>query len=224
MLSPEELLARKQPLIITSRFYHEIKPELVRRGLREDTDFTYEQKFEEAFRWSSEGRIVCRELDLSVTPRCTLQCWDCNMQMRRFSEKRDFPIRETMREVDRYFRWVDYVQFVGILGGEPFLHPRLNELLAYISEHYRGRMTYLEVLTNGTVMPDALFWELCAQHNISIQLSDYSAVNGNRIFSHSAHRKFSHLAGVWGCSPQQGKVLEKEQILNQKVTEFSMSI
>ena len=162
-------------IIVTSRFYGEIKAALLARGLREDIDFTPERKFEAVFEFYANNRLVFREFDICITTRCTLNCAQCNMQISRFQEKADFPLADIRQEVDLYFQWVDQVEYLGVLGGEPFLHPELCDILRYIAERYRGRIGRLEVLTNGTCEPSERFWDLCQRYRISIQLSDYSA-------------------------------------------------
>lgn len=162
-------------IIVTSRYYAEIKEMLLLKGLEEDVDFTYEQQFEAVFSFYKYHKLVFREFDISITSHCTLNCEYCNMQMHKFSPKKFFPMDDIKQEVDIYFKWVDYVQYLGIMGGEPFLHPQLCDILRYIAENYRERMAKLEVLTNGTCTPTEKFWELCEEYNISIQLSDYSS-------------------------------------------------
>ncbi len=161
-------------IIVTSRFYKEIKDMLLKKGLQEDIDFTYEQRFESIFIFYNENRLVFREFDISITSFCTLNCKHCNMQMCKFSKKEHFNIENIKREADIYFKWVDYVQYLGILGGEPFLHPQLLEIVCYIAQNYRERIGKLEILTNGTCIPSDYFWSICHKHRISIQLSDYS--------------------------------------------------
>lgn len=174
VIEPSIAIKKGLQIIITSRFYFEIKTKLEEFGLVEDVDFTKEQKFESIFRFYKEGILYFRELDISITPACTLKCKDCNMQMLKYKDKRHYEVSKLKKDIDDYFEWVDHVQFVGILGGEPFLHPQLLEYLKYIVENYRSRMTILEVLTNGTIMPDEKMWKYFRDNNISIQLSDYS--------------------------------------------------
>lgn len=165
---------KKCKIIVTSRYYGEIKKMLSANGLQENIDFTLEQLFECVFSFYMYHKLVFREFDISITSYCTLSCEYCNMQMRKFYSKEFFQIEAIKREVDIYFQWVDDVQYLGVLGGEPFLHPQLCEILRYIAANYRKRIRTLEVLTNGTCMPTEEFWELCKEYNISIQLSDYS--------------------------------------------------
>lgn len=178
VITASEFLATpaSMPIIITSGFYDDIKPQLEKLGLREDYDFTSGTTFTAVFRLYNNSKISCSSFRVSITPRCTLQCRDCNMQMPRFTDKMHFALPELQEEVDSYFRWVDEVHQLALLGGEPFLHPELETLLDYIGRNYRERIAALEVMTNGTILPSERFWKLCSEHKISLQISDYSCV------------------------------------------------
>jgi hypothetical protein len=60
-----------------------------------------------------------------------------------------------------------------LIGGEPLLHPQINECIALARKHIRkGSIT---VFTNGILLasqPDA-FWQACADNNIIINVTRY---------------------------------------------------
>jgi len=76
--------------------------------------------------------------------------------------------------LDIYFKCVDYLLDLDIVGGEPFLFSRLPEFIRYLGENYRHRIGYVGFITNGTIIPKDEVLDLLAQYSIEVSISDYS--------------------------------------------------
>ena len=61
-----------------------------------------------------------------------------------------------------------------LIGGEPFLYKKLNELITYIGEKYRNKIDLFTITTNGTIIPQKETIEVCKKYNVIIRVSDYS--------------------------------------------------
>ncbi len=170
-----ENILNKGKIIITSRFYEEIKRFLLDCGLEEYIHFCDEQFFEAIYMFYVENKIYFREVDLAITEHCTLNCINCNMRIGEYLEPKHLCKKEVADMLDDYFKWVDYVEYLALLGGEPFLHPQLEEIIEYAAQNYRHRIGTLAILTNGTIIPSKNIIKKCIECDVSIQLSDYSA-------------------------------------------------
>ena len=90
-----------------------------------------------------------RELEISITSRCTLACAHCgflipNQPMPSIGE----PIAEISEALDNLFKAGVRVQSLAILGGEPTIDGHLLER-ALVKIHNIGIADRLEVVTNG---------------------------------------------------------------------------
>ncbi|MDR1687320.1 MAG: radical SAM protein, partial [Clostridiales bacterium] len=80
---------------------------------------------------------------------------------------------------------------IGLMGGEPLLHPQLGSLITTARKYFPD--TELYIVTNGLLLPkqDESFWKLCASNNVSIEITQYP-VN----FNYSSLRSDMQTRGV----------------------------
>ena len=69
-----------------------------------------------------------------INTKCSLKCKHCSYLLNYYAKenKVNFPLERIKEDVDKYFDAVDTVAFVSVIGGEPFLHPHLNEIIEHI--------------------------------------------------------------------------------------------
>lgn len=72
------------------------------------------------------------------------------------------------------FSKVDIVREFVLIGGEPFLYKELSEIISYIGEKYRDKISIFSIVTNGTIIPTQEVLGLCQKHNVLVRISDYS--------------------------------------------------
>ena len=65
-----------------------------------------------------------------------------------------FSIERLKECAKKYFETIDFVRKMPLTGGEPMLTPDLHELIEYINENFNEQFDILEVLTNGTLIPN----------------------------------------------------------------------
>jgi MoaA/NifB/PqqE/SkfB family radical SAM enzyme len=108
-------------------------------------------------------------LYISIINSCNLRCQGCWV---------DVAAKQEKIEVDAMDRLITEAKemgnsFFGILGGEPFMHPELLEIMA------RHRDAYFQVFTNGHFITDEVAKELRRLGNVTPLVS----VEGNEIIS-----------------------------------------
>ncbi|MCI8755712.1 MAG: radical SAM protein [Oscillospiraceae bacterium] len=175
VFSPEEFFSsqNRKKLIVASQAYNDIRCELERKGLLENTDFCDSRFFIGIYQWLQNGRVYLRRVDLSITSYCNLRCRHCNMLMPYYKKHRHYDLSNILLDVDVYFRWVDYVEFFNILGGEPFLHPDILEITREIAKRYREKIGDLVFFSNGTIMPEEQMLDLMKEYRIKVYIGDY---------------------------------------------------
>ncbi len=178
ILSFEQAVAllRKYKIIVTASqyYYKEIKQQLIDFGLTENVDFAMYQQFVTEWYFRFKGQINVLKTDISLTTYCTLNCEHCMQFLPYWKNKKENSLEEIKANLDTYFKCIDYLLDLDIVGGEPFLYSRLEEFITYLGERYRHRIGYVGFITNGTIIPKEPVLELLKQYAIDVSISDYS--------------------------------------------------
>lgn len=146
-------------------------------------------------------RFVCRALwkcgylylyhvELPVTQKCSLKCAKCSFLMPYFKNPIDYKVEDLLGYMDKLFECVDAIQIFRILGGEPFLYkdlePVINRALAC------SKVKTVDIVTNGTVLPDEKLLSVMKNPKLTVQISDY----GKYSRSKEALKKLCDKVGV----------------------------
>lgn len=109
---------------------------------------------------------------------CTALVWHCNLNCRycdHFSplaDKKFFEInklKKDFKQINKFFN----VQSIGLMGGEPLLHPDLPSILDMTRKIFPN--TYLMLFTNGILLDkqEENFWRACSINKIVIRITRY---------------------------------------------------
>lgn len=121
---------------------------------------------------------VMSRLTFLITERCSLKCRQCISCMQYFQDPQHADIETMFKTIDRLDDLVDFVPHVCVSGGEAFLHPELPRLLRKLrSKKYCG---YIEVLTNGTLLPRADVMAALKETDSVVHISDYGPLSKNK--------------------------------------------
>jgi hypothetical protein len=84
-----------------------------------------------------------------ISQRCTLKCIHCGQYIDHYTpeDRVNFPIERIKTDIDRIFDAVDSIGYVSIIGGEPFLHPALNDIIGLVLA--KPNFGVLGITTNG---------------------------------------------------------------------------
>ena len=171
---PDEVDFSHFKIIICTEAYNEVSKYLDERGLKENIDYIDYKKFAALFDWYVDKRVYLNRVDVSVTNRCTLRCDGCNMLMPNYCKPLDRNLDEIKNDLDALFKWVDIVENLNLLGGEPLLYTQLGEVIEYIWEKYKHRVVHIYIFTNGTcILADDLA-EIAKRAGIIFDISDYT--------------------------------------------------
>jgi organic radical activating enzyme len=145
-------------------------------GLEEYKDFCIFERFalEWNLRW--KNKCVLSKIDTVITTRCTLKCKNCNMFISHMTDQHDLDLSELKKNFDTFFESVDYVYEYTLLGGEPFLHKNIKEILTYMGERYGTRIGKINLISNGTVVPAEEVLEVMEKYQVMVNISDYTHV------------------------------------------------
>ena len=166
--------ARDYIVIVTTSALDSVHFELEKKGFQKNINYIDYMFFVKIFELYKYNRLFSERIDISLTEKCTLKCKKCNMFMTYFKDPSEQPFEQVKRDIDLYFKTVDFVYGLNLLGGEPFLYSELDKILKYIGENYRNRIHKIEIFTNGMLFPDDKVLESLKKYNVIIQISDYT--------------------------------------------------
>lgn len=162
-------------IVTTVRYsYDEIAKELMEFGFKEYQDFCMFERFAEEWNLRWKNKCVLSKIDTVITSRCTLRCRDCNLFIGYANYHTDMRIEDLKKNFDIFFDSVDYVYEYTLLGGEPFMHVDLDQILDYLMDSYRDRIGKVNLISNGTVVPCENVLEIMKKYEMTVHISDYT--------------------------------------------------
>lgn len=163
-------------VIVTTVFYsyEKIKNEMENFGFIENQDFCILERFSEEWNLRWRGKCVLSKIDTVITSRCSLRCKNCNMFVCHAPEQKDIDIDRLKNNFDIFFDSVDYVYEYTLLGGEPFLHRNIAEIITYLGEKYDDRIGQINLISNGMIMPNNDLLEIMKKYQVTVHISDYT--------------------------------------------------
>ena len=84
-------------------------------------------------------------------------------------------------DIDHIFTLFDTIKWFQFVGGEVFLHPELDKVLAHTLQ-YRKQFEQIVFMTNGTLLPNPEVMDIMKQNPLlfQVQISDYGVLSRKR--------------------------------------------
>lgn len=115
------------------------------------------------------------KFSLIILTRCNLKCKLCCEYVPQNKPFPDMTLEEECKILDAFFNVVDHVRTLHLTGGgEPFLHPKLAEMVEFAME-YSDKFDRLMLFTNSTVpiVPKLMDVLVRFKDKILVQVSHY---------------------------------------------------
>lgn len=144
-ISLEELTKQKEEtlVIIAASKKHGIKEQLQKEG------FPYVVYQEDIM--GSFSETILRYFVLNILDHCNMNCQGCN-HFANIAEKRFVSIEDIRRDTKRMSELCEggKVARIGVMGGEPLLHPDLLEILEVTRMHFPKSL--IQLVSNGLLL------------------------------------------------------------------------
>ena len=116
---------------------------------------------------------MLENVDYHITDKCNLNCVSCNHFCPLVSNIVDHKSLETIKtDLQSLQRFSKIVNKITILGGEPTLHPNLNEILYLTRELFPN--CNIDLTTNGTTWNKFENWKTAIiENNVHVIISSY---------------------------------------------------
>lgn len=167
---------RHLKVVVTTVFhsYKTIKQNMEEIGFVENKDFCLFERFAEEWNLRWKNKCVLSKIDTVITSRCTLKCKNCNMFIGYASVRHDIDLIRLKNNFDTFFDSVDFVYEYTLLGGEPFIHKNIAEIISYLGKTYGEKIGQINIISNGTVVPSDDVIELLRKFHVTVHISDYT--------------------------------------------------
>ncbi|MCQ1537135.1 radical SAM protein [Methanosarcina sp. KYL-1] len=89
-------------------------------------------------------------IEIDVTFKCNLMCYNCDRSCRQAPEERHMSTEQIGKFLEETQKKNRSWKRIRILGGEPYLHPEIHEIMRMLAEYKsENRDTVVEIVTNG---------------------------------------------------------------------------
>lgn len=98
---------------------------------------------------NDKGGLFLPNLTIMITTHCSLKCKYCCAYMNSYpnDKKKFFSFNQIKSDIDAIFSAVDSIGSITIQGGEPFLHPDIDKIVAKLLE--KENFGIVSIATNG---------------------------------------------------------------------------
>ncbi|MDR0531805.1 MAG: radical SAM protein [Oscillospiraceae bacterium] len=119
-------------------------------------------------------RVVLGRVSFGITTRCTLNCDKCAGFLPDFELHEDTPADELIQDIRTLVSCADYIYTLNLTGGEPFLHPELDQIIRTCAES--DQIGAVDLSTNGTIIPGAPVLTALREAKIVVRISRYAPI------------------------------------------------
>lgn len=108
-----------------------------------------------------------------ISTKCTLKCIHCGQRMNEYPDDKrmNFEFDNIKRDIDVFMDAVDFVGMISIIGGEPFLHPQLGEIIQHCLT--KENFGIVNITTNGVCKIDEEMLKQIKNDRVKISFSIY---------------------------------------------------
>jgi organic radical activating enzyme len=130
----------------------------------------------DSLRKTSPERLKTRNMlrfEVNITDHCNLNCVGCE-HFSPLSKEKYIDVGDYERDCVRLGELLNWeAENIHLMGGEPLLHPRINEIIEITRKYFVKGV--IEIVTNGILLmkQDKSFWETCRENNIVISVTQY---------------------------------------------------
>ncbi len=112
-------------------------------------------------------------LEIHITDSCNLKCKNCSHFCYLVDELILINIDDFKKDVEELSKKIN-INTIRLMGGEPLLHPQVNEFMYYTRLFFPNSI--IKLVTNGLLLAakKSDFWDCVKKYNIYIDLSYYS--------------------------------------------------
>ena len=146
------------------------------------------------------GKRVLYYVEVFLTPRCSLRCTYCAACMPSYTERYDIPFETVEASLRAFLDNIDFIENLRLLGGEPFVYPDLDRVVAYLRTR-RDKIGNIRIVTNGTIVPQT--------ERLLSALNRHTGVDHKSITAYMMGEHGALQFAPWSCVSFRGMPLDE---------------
>ena len=152
-------------------------------------------------------RLYMFSLDWVITTRCSLRCKECSNLMQYYKKPENLPTEMLQEELSKILDIVDGILDIRVIGGEPFMHPEIAEIMEPYLDH--PKIYNFSIYTNASILPKESMIKLLKHPKVKCEITNYGKLVKNfpefvelMQREHIRHRiaeldRWHELGGLW---------------------------
>lgn len=160
----------------SSLAYESIKGDLLNIGMKEYIDFCRLETFMPTWYWENKKEVCISQVLSAVTTKCTFRCRCCSNLMPYFKEQYEYNADDIFEDLSLLFKRIDYLASYYLMGGEPLLNKELPEIVSRICENFAHLIGYIQIITNGSIIPSEELLYVMNRYDVKVRISDYTRI------------------------------------------------
>lgn len=116
-------------------------------------------------------------IDFDVTTYCNLHCEKCAKFIPYYetAQRIHYEPDELIESLQKLLRYMDRIWVCSIIGGEPFLNPKLPEIIRFCSDC--EKIVQADITTNGCVLPKQEVLQALQNSRVFVRISNYGKLS-----------------------------------------------
>jgi len=130
--------------------------------------------------FKNENKFL-RSIDLQITERCSMKCQDCSNLMQYYEKPLNITVEKLKSDLDKLLIHLDHLFEVRLIGGEPFVHPDIYELISHCTN--LDKVSYVSIFTNSTLPLNynKLKSDAIEAQKLSFQITNYGGSHARNV-------------------------------------------
>ena len=140
---------------------------------------------------NTQENLNIRMLDVVITEACTMKCINCSNLMPYYKKPKNDSVENILRSIEVVQKCVDLFYEVRILGGEPFLHKQLHQIINEIVKY--KNIEKIAIFTNATIIPKNENLTCLKNEKVFLDITNYNGCDGDKQLSRNHDKLISIL-------------------------------
>lgn len=182
VFDPDSLDSTKnEKILVSTGRTAEVFDFLSKKGFIKNENFFHIDEFMTIYKMYKYNKLFVSNLNIIITEYCTLKCRKCSALNPYIQNRVHYSLNEIGNMLETYFKAVDEVSILGLLGGDAMMHPQFNDILQFIGQTYYDKKVHcIEIYSNSVIIPNKSSLDLMKKYNVIYRFTDYGNASNGR--------------------------------------------
>lgn len=179
--APSCLEKRKAFVLVAAGWTRDIYGKLNELGYKKTEDYLHIDDFTALYYWYKYKKVCLSDIAYVITENCSLRCESCSSFMPRIPHPKNIPVEDILKHFEQFFRYVDKINVVGLVGGDAMMHPQFAEIVEELGRrYYPEKAAHIEAYCNAVIVPDQRTLQVMKKYDVFYRFTDYRPYTAGR--------------------------------------------